>query len=232
MGGYLKYKPTVVFFALFLLIYMYACGSSPAEKFEKYMESGRKHLSEAMPLEAEIEFKNALQIDPDSPEGLYFLALAYMRSGGASNAVKAYKELSRAVELKPGYTEARLKLGELYLASKEFTRAAEMASQVLKTEPGRTEARLIYAAALAGRKEYEKAIEMIEEVLRTKPGSVRPYLVGASVYASSGELLKAEETLRKTLSIDPTDAAPTFAEMAKGTLPDDPTITGTHGISG
>jgi tetratricopeptide (TPR) repeat protein len=66
-------KSLIVWLGCFVLITTLAgCGSVESRR-QKYFERGKSYVAEEKYKEAEIEFKNALQIDPEFAEGYFEL---------------------------------------------------------------------------------------------------------------------------------------------------------------
>ena len=57
-----------------LVTSLVACGTS-ADSAADFIESGKKLLAEGQPEKARLEFKNAVQVDPNVAESYYQLAL-------------------------------------------------------------------------------------------------------------------------------------------------------------
>ena len=71
---------------------------------------------------AKLEFKNALQIDPQYAPAYHMLGVTGIREG---NLRQAYGMLQKTVELDPALLEARAELGKVLLLANERERARE-----------------------------------------------------------------------------------------------------------
>ena len=81
---------------------------------------------------AEQEFKTAVQLDPRQP--LLREALAeYYRTRGRNQ--DAEQELSKLVQVAPGYAPAYREIGQLYEITRDYTRAAEAFENYLRLAP-------------------------------------------------------------------------------------------------
>jgi len=109
----IKQKITLLFI-LCLMCSLLACGS-PEEKKVKFFSKGISLYGQGDYTKARLEFKNALQIDPTYADAWHMLGMMDMKEGKLK---KAFKRLSRAVELDPANLGAQLSLGRLYLVDK------------------------------------------------------------------------------------------------------------------
>lgn len=77
------------------------------------------------------ELLEAERLDPKNPRIQHGLAIAYLRKG---KVAEAEAHLERALEIWPGYLDARFNLGRLYLAMGRFEESAEQ-SELLANDP-------------------------------------------------------------------------------------------------
>ena len=66
-----------------LLIAATGCKANPEKAKKKYLESGVSYVDKKQYDAAVIQFKKALQVDPNYAEAHYQLALTYLRQGKA-----------------------------------------------------------------------------------------------------------------------------------------------------
>jgi tetratricopeptide (TPR) repeat protein len=89
---------SILFGALFA-----GCGSIEQRR-QKYFEKGKSYFEQEKYKEAQIEFKNALQIDPKFAEGYYELGKTFLKLQKLREAFGAF---SKAVELNPDLITTR-----------------------------------------------------------------------------------------------------------------------------
>ncbi|WP_321413103.1 tetratricopeptide repeat protein [uncultured Desulfobacter sp.] len=161
---------------LVLLILVAACGS-PDEKKMAFFEKGKKLLESGDVVTARLEFKNAIQIDPDFAQAYHYLGKAELRS---KNPKAAFGALAKAVKLDPENTAARLDLGRLFLAANALDQAEEQMDVILKNAPDHEDAILLKAGIYLKKKDPKAAFALLEK-LEGKP-DLPPgfYLVKAS----------------------------------------------------
>ncbi len=148
-------------FALLVLI-----GCSQEAKKERHWRRAEKYFSENKFREAIIEYKNVLQIDPNSAAARHKLGLAFLRTGQFR---EAFGELSKSVELDPELIDARIQLGNLYLLSRDGPKAREQAEKVLSKDPNNPSGRLKGTL----RKPSRKPIKQLNRIPReSRPTSI------------------------------------------------------------
>ena len=98
----------------FLPAAMIACGSQEEKKM-KFLEKGKTLYEQGDYVKAQLEFKNALQIDPKFADGYYWLGMIRQHEG---NWKQAYGSFAKAAELDPDHLKAQLQLGRLLLLAR------------------------------------------------------------------------------------------------------------------
>jgi len=92
-----------------LLVFSAGCGKSPRQ----YLDAGNRFLQAHKYDDASINFRNALQKDPQLADAYFGLGKVFLQQG---KATQAYTALSRAVDLAPQNWEAKRALANLALA--------------------------------------------------------------------------------------------------------------------
>ena len=100
------------------------CSRNPEVRKKKFLDSGNAYFDKGQYREANIEYQNAIQVDPKFADAHYRLAQSLMKQGDFSHA---YQELVRAVEFDPSNWKAQLDLGNLLLAGRQFQQAHDRA---------------------------------------------------------------------------------------------------------
>lgn len=122
-------KLFLVFICVILVIS--ACGGAESRK-EKYLQSGNEHYFQDDCKKAKLDYKNALQIDPKSVDGLVGLARCMLED---KEWRKAYQLLLGALEQDPDSVEAKLDLSKIYLISGENDKSYQLIEETLLTDP-------------------------------------------------------------------------------------------------
>ena len=124
-----------------LLLALAACTRDPKVKAQRYVENGNKFFAKGKYKDAAIFYRMAQKQDARSGESYYRLALAELKLSAYGDAFRA---LLRTVELQPNNTDAKIKLGELYLISasgdpkhhqEALDDASDLAGKLLKQDP-------------------------------------------------------------------------------------------------
>ena len=174
------------------------CGGAESRKV-KYLDRGKDYLAQENYDKARIEFKNVLQIDPKSAEGHYHLGQVEQ---SANNMRLAFSYYMKALELKPDYHDAQLKLGRFYLAVGDRDKAKELVGEILAKNPADPDGRILNAAILAVEGDTTNAINGVSDVLKTHPMHVDALDLLSSIYTTKGQTDKAIEVLEKGVDAD------------------------------
>ena len=96
---------------LLLAVLVIAGCESPEERARGYVERAEQLLEDDNLVKAELEAKNALQIEPKNAEARFLLARVAESRGDFPEMAA---NLRSTIEERPDFLEARLKLGTLY----------------------------------------------------------------------------------------------------------------------
>ncbi len=184
---------------LTLTIFTVACGDS-AEKAKDYTENGKRLFAEGDLTKAKLEFKNAIQVDNKMVDAYYHLALIDEQDRNWRSMVA---NLSWAIKIDPTNAKARLKLGRLYLLSKQLDLATSEADDVLKTSPENADAMALKAAVLVKQKRKSEALVLIDQALAIDPDNMDGVTLRAITYLDEGNFTSALDVVNKALAVKP-----------------------------
>jgi len=195
--------------AAVLLIATTACSSH--SRLEKHMAKAEKHFANGDFREAEIEYKNALQIDSTVAEASGQLGLIYFEQGRHRLALPF---LSQATQIDPNNTKF---LGPLLSIQSQIKPPEELwktAKDLLAKDPNNQYAlsSLQSSALKLGRPDEARSIL---ESLASEGDSAGATTALAMLDASSGNLDAAMVILERAIQIDPSYS---LAHLAKGNL--------------
>jgi putative PEP-CTERM system TPR-repeat lipoprotein len=183
-----------------LLVAIGAACSNPQAAKLKYLESGNSYLQQKKYPEAIVEYRNAVNIDPNFGAARRQLAEAYDLSGDAANA---YREYVRAADLLPDDLEVQIKTGLFLLVGGRFDDAKARAQKALAKDPKSVDGLILMGMATAGLKDKSGAIDQIEQALQIDPSRASTYLGLAQVQLAGGDRTRAEAALKSAVSVDP-----------------------------
>ena len=133
------------------------------------LANGRILIAQGKPREAAAALEKAVQGDPQSAIGYYFLGVA-QRALRMPDLARA--SFNRALALAPGMAEAQAQLASLNAAAGNTEEALSVASSALKTHPGMPVAQLAEAKALAAKGQQQQADSVLEDILNHDPTSL------------------------------------------------------------
>jgi tetratricopeptide (TPR) repeat protein len=190
----------------FCLIGLTSCGGDP----KTYIDRGNKFFDARKYEDAALQYRKALQKNPNSGEAYYRLALVELRQG---HSAAAYGELQRAVELTPDNIQAVFRLGQLALRSytadpnhppQLFQQAKTSADTLLGKQPVGYEGNLLQGAIdLAGRKPDE-AVAHLRTALRAKPDDQDGTLGLARALVENQQVAEGFDVARQMIRKDKT----------------------------
>ena len=96
-------------------------------KLQEHMARGEEYVEAEQLKEAIIEFKNALQLDPNHSPAHYQLAHVYLR---ANKAREGFWELRETIRLDPAHNQAKLEFAQLAIIAGEKEEAARYSAKL------------------------------------------------------------------------------------------------------
>ena len=176
-----------------------ACGGA-AGREAAYLKRGKTYMAKQDYPEAEVEFKNVLQIDPKNAAACYLLGRVEERQGNYQLAFGFY---DKAVELRPDYPAAQSRLGTFYLLSGNLAKASQMADAILSKHPADPHGRLLKAAVMARQGDAKGAITEASGVLAADPSNYRAASLLAALYDNQGDTAKGIVVLQAAIVRNP-----------------------------
>jgi tetratricopeptide (TPR) repeat protein len=160
-----------------VLIALGGC-SSPEEKAAGYIENAGELFQEGKLKKAEIEYKNALQINQNLPDAWYGLAKIHERKRDWKGV---YAVLSKVRELAPNHLDGRIMLGQLMLASNQLDQALSDATEILEIAPNDARSHSLMAAVQYRLENFDGAQQEIDKALAIDAANVEALLVRARI---------------------------------------------------
>jgi serine/threonine protein kinase/tetratricopeptide (TPR) repeat protein len=141
---------------------------------------------------AEIEFRGALDLNPNYPTGRQWYSNFLQRMGRLDESLV---EIKRALELDPLSLIINVSLASVYSDRKEVDRAIEQSRKTLELDPGFAQGQWMLGICLQQKGMLEEAVAELEKANLLYGSS--PVVLGdlGNAYAASGEKAKAMEVV-------------------------------------
>lgn len=150
-----------------------AC-STPAESAKSHLETANRYLKEGNVSKAILEFKNVLQIEPNSVAGYYGMVQAFEKSNDWD---RVYQFCLRVVELEPKHVEANLKLASLYMSSDQMEKAYDKLKLLETLAPNNDEFLGAKSAFLFKSGDSNGAVDLAKKALQINPKNTQAFVV-------------------------------------------------------
>lgn len=166
---------------------------------EKLAEAAELHRT-GKHAEAEAIYREILRVDPQNVTAIRLLAMVAMKLEQYRDAVVL---LTKALELAPDYTAARLDLGTAQIELNRFEDAVETMQAVTRAEPHNFAARMGLANALARGHRTEEAVGAYERAIECRPELAAGYLGLGNVVRTLGEYERSVTAYRTGIEKKP-----------------------------
>ena len=183
---------------LVLLVTLVGC-SSPEEKAVGYIANANELFQEGELKKAEIEYKNALQINQNLPDAWFGLARIHESK---RQWKRTYAVLNKLRELAPSHVEGRLMLGELMLASNQFDQALTDATEILELAPDNAGAHSLMAAVQFRLENFEGAQQEVDKALALDASNSDALLIRARIFIAEKRYEDALAILDNAIEVD------------------------------
>ena len=199
-----RYTRILIYLLLAAVVSLSGC-TDPEKAKAGHLERGEAYLKDLKFTEASLEFRNAIQIDEKSAPAHWGLARAYE---GLQRLPEMITELQKTLENDKTHLDARVKLGNYYLAASTgrpelLTEAERLAKETLERDANHIEGHILMGSVLYSQKNNEQALAELNRAIELNPQRVESYLSLARFFIVVNDRNKAEETFKKALSISP-----------------------------
>lgn len=189
--------------AVLSLAVLAACGS-PEEKQARYLEQAVAYYKEGNDAKAMVELRNVLQINSKNADAYYYLGLVHERAQRWPQAFAAYRE---AVDERPGFVEANLKLGSVGLLANQTDAVEKAVANLDKAAPDNPEAMTLKGAWLLRKQQPQAALDLARKVLAADAGNEKAAAVATGAFKALGQPDEALRFLDQRLAATPSMAS-------------------------
>ena len=192
-----------LFCLLSAAIFLAGC-SDPQKAKAKHLAQGEAYLKDSKFQEASLEFRNAIQLDDNAAAGHWGLARAYE---GLERYPEMLDELRKTSTKDPNNLEARIKLGNYYLAgargrAEVIGEAERLAKEILAKDSNNIEGHILLGSVLFQQNQKDKAFEELNHAVQLDPNRVESYLSLAKFHIVIREFDKAEALYKKAIQVN------------------------------
>ena len=175
-------------------------GCSREAKKARYLEQANHNFSIGKYEEAEIDYKNVLQIENFNPLAIGRLGQIYSDQGRIGQAI-AY--VTKGRELQPENLELRVKFAQLSLATGNRKEARIEANTILNRRPQDPDAPLVLAATIAKPQDIDEVRTRLTSLPPPAPNGAPVLTALGLIELRQGHLKEAEAILKRALATDP-----------------------------
>lgn len=186
---------------IFLALTVSLSGCGGAESREaRHMEKGREYFAAENFDKARVEFRNALQINPESAEARYMTGRALERLGSLRDAAQMYQG---AIDADTQHGGARASLGRMLVFAGAPARALSTVEPGLAVTPDDADMLTVRAAARVQQKDTAGALADAQRALELAPDNANTVSLLASLYQQQGDAVRAVELLNTAITRSP-----------------------------
>lgn len=184
------------------LIMLCAC-SGKDERQADYLSKAQQLFNDEDIVKAEIEVKNALQINGDNGDARYLLAQIMEKK---KNWQQMYGHLKYVIDMDPQHVRANVKLAQMYYKNQRYEDALKHVEAVLEIEPNNADAHMLNGSISLQNGELDRAVHEANRALSVEPDHVGAISLLTEVYKQKdpSRALELIQDSLKTLGKDVT----------------------------
>src|SRR5262245_7492806 len=199
----LMFKPLLMAMAIGLFT-LPACSKDPQVAKHEYVKSGDAYLAQKKYREAIVEYRNAVQQDPQFVEARQKLADTYMELGDLRSG---FQEYVRLADLQPKNADTQVKVGEMLLVGRNFEDAKSRAELALESNATHVGALILRANAFAGLHKVDDAVMEVEQAIQADPDRSESYASLGMMQLIRGDRVQAEAAFTRAVKKNPNSVA-------------------------
>lgn len=197
------YHTTLLSVLLAALFTISGC-TNPEKAKIAHVNQGEAYLKDEKFQAASLEFRNAIQIDEKLASAHWGLARAYE---GLQRFQEAFEELRKTTELDADHLDARVKLGNYYIAGSKsnpqlIAEAERLAREILQKDSNHIEGHILMGSVFYAQNNREKAFAEFNSAISLDTKRVESYLSLARFYIVTNDTKEAEQTFQRAISVN------------------------------
>lgn len=184
-----------------------AC-DDPAQQAADHFQQGTAFEEQGNLEKARVEFRNALELNPENPEASWRLGQIEEELGDVR---MAYRYYLRAADPALGHIDSQVRIIELLMAAGRLEKAEARATMAIGLEPKNPDLLALRAAILQMQGQKESAVQDAKAALRHDGGHGGAVSVLATVYMNEGRTGRAIALLDEAIA--PQDPDPALVRL-------------------
>jgi len=200
---YLK-QITHCLFAILVILLLSNC-QSDEQRFAAHMEKASLYIAEEKLVEAVLELKNAVKIEPLSDTAYLTLGVTYLKLHEIDLAAQSF---TSAIKSNQDNLQAHLNLGQILVMVGKPMGGRLAAKAILDREPDHIEGLQLLAIVKYHENNLAGAIKTLQKVSELAPQRIETRLFLAKLLSSYGNIQAAEREYLQAISVDSTDPLP------------------------
>ena len=190
------------------LVLVLFCSSALAEQKDvdltitDFISRGNNNLNSGKINNAVIDFKKAIELEPNNIVVLDGLGRTYLYLDMNKEAEKVF---SKIITLDPNNVSAWVYLGKLYSWDNRYDKSIEAFNNAIRLDPKNIDAKLGLAEVYSWAGFHKSSVEQYENLLAEDPRNTKVYKGLAQVYLWDNRLNDAERIYRDAIELSPND---------------------------
>jgi tetratricopeptide (TPR) repeat protein len=172
---------------------------------EAYLLAGRMFLRREFALEAAVQARKALQINPALPLAHQLLGEVALARGDISEAIR---ELEAEGKLNPLNGALYDRLGDAYLRNEQYAEARQALERAVLLEPNSTAPYILLGQTFLRLKQPIQALHYLDRAAKMDPANYITHNLLGQAYKATGELAEANREFKIGVDLQHNQAPP------------------------
>ncbi len=176
------------------------CPAGDKTQSTQNIENARNFMIQDNPQAAAIEYRNAIQEDPNNEVALFELAEVYTVLNQYETAMRFYH---LAANVNTGNVLPLRRLAQIHLANGQLLEARTYVNRIFAIDPVYVPALQILADIQVRERDRNAALETLKKAAAIDPENIDTHLGTARIFLEAGDNQGAERALQEVIAIDP-----------------------------